>query len=109
MAVSHLQRRIYGPNTDIVFQSHGPETDLRNAGAMGFNDLHYYLPGTALFWMVGGGPRKNALSLRRCQPGFRAIDMTRGGAAKNLTNVRARCERDNTFGSKVLSIDLTLE
>jgi hypothetical protein len=49
------------------------------------------------------------LSLRRCQPGFRAFDTTRGGAAKNLTNLRASCERDNTLGSKLLSIDLTLE
>jgi hypothetical protein len=52
---------------------------------------------------------KDALSLRRCQPGFRAIDTARGGVAKNLTNVRASCERDNTLGSKLLSIDLTLE
>jgi hypothetical protein len=52
---------------------------------------------------------KDALSLRRCQPGFRAFDMTRGGAAKNLRNVRASCERDNTLASNVLSGDLTLE
>src|SRR5262245_32210130 len=58
MAISHLQRRIYGPHADIVLQGHGAETDLRNAGAMGFNHLHYYLRGTTFFGWVGGGQRR---------------------------------------------------
>jgi hypothetical protein len=52
---------------------------------------------------------KDALSLRRCQPGFRAFDTTRGGAAKNLINVRASRKHDNALSSKLLSFDLTLE
>jgi len=52
---------------------------------------------------------KDALSLRRCQPGFRALDTACGGAAINLRNVLANRERDNTLSSKLLSIDLTLE
>jgi hypothetical protein len=52
---------------------------------------------------------KDALSLRRCQPGFRAFDTTTGGAAKKFHKCAASCERDNALSSKLLSIDLTLE
>src|SRR5262245_42888873 len=108
MAVSHLQRRIHGPHAHIVLQCHGAEADLRNAGAMGFNHLHYYLPGRAFFGWVGGGPRRMPCRCGAANRGSVPLT-TRGGAAKNLTNVRASCERDNTLGSKLLSIDLTLE
>jgi hypothetical protein len=52
---------------------------------------------------------EDALSPRRCQPGFRALDTPNGGAAIDLRNVLANRERDNTLSSKLLSIDLTLE
>ena len=65
MAVTNLQRCLDRLHTDVLFQGHGAETDLRNTGAMGFNDLHYILLGTGR-WRVA----ENAPSPQRCQPGF---------------------------------------
>jgi len=52
---------------------------------------------------------KDALSPRRCQRGFLALETESGGAAIDLRNVLASGERNNTLSSKLLSIDLTLE
>src|SRR4029079_7084808 len=84
MAVSHMQRRIDGPNTDIVMTSQRAEPDLRNAGAMGFTHLHYYLPGTAFFGWVGGGARRMPCHRGAANRGSRAWTPRRGSRRVTL-------------------------
>ena len=43
MAVAELQRGLYRLHANIPLQGHGAETDLRDTGAMGFNELHHDL------------------------------------------------------------------
>ena len=72
MAVADLQGGLDRLHADVAFQSHGAEADLRDAGAMrfddgGFDGLHDDL--LALRMVCGGGRGKNARSAGRCQPG----------------------------------------
>ena len=48
MAVAELQGGLHRLHADVPLQGHGAKTDLRNTGAMGFNDLHYDLLGLRL-------------------------------------------------------------
>jgi hypothetical protein len=52
---------------------------------------------------------KDALSLRRCQPGSVPWERCRAMWQKNPKNIYSDFTRDNTLGGKLLATDLTLE
>src|SRR5262249_30290689 len=107
VAVTDLQRRIDRLYAYIVFQCHGAQTDLRNAGTMGFNHLHH-----SLLERVCWDRRRaveNAPTRSRCQPGSLDRRSVRQGAAKDLRNISCCVYFHNTLGSKLLRPVLTLE
>ncbi|MGC1623441.1 MAG: hypothetical protein WA759_11665, partial [Pseudolabrys sp.] len=88
---------------------HGAETDLWNAGAIGFNHLHYNLRGTGFSDWGRRRVATDALSLRAQPTGFRAVGALSRDVAKKSQNIYSDFTRDNTLGGKLLATDLTLE